>query len=914
MTPAHLGLLTLALLSAVIAADPSVRLDLVQRRTASCPGWLGWPVPGGDGSGPLTRRVPASLVDPDGFSVTLGPAGALGLRGGGECSGDAAAALRESVFTPAERPMELTFSGLRSGPYQLALWLNDARGHVWPPVRIEVTDANGVGRVVAEGQPQTATTDSGQAARALVGIQARDGSEVLVRLLIPPAPKTYVFLSALEVIRPGEPEAALLTELATPRAPRPGLGAADVSPDATLAWADSLAEVRWDLWVGPTADALQPVATGLRQPAWAGRFEPGTTVFWRVEGCLGDRRVPGPLWRFGCGDAIPLEDFEGYHPGLRLSDTWDDGRAGAPGRGPLIALTADGRNSLVIRHPGGEVVLRRALADHPDWSVGGMTHLTACWRGPATAAQPVFRIRLTDDAGQSCVMPPATHGSGRPGGWTSLAATLADAGAVHLATLREMALIVTMPAPGELMIDDLRLERPGRPASPVPACLRTGRLDTLRGAPPAPAAGSADEACLRTDVCVVGGGSGGIGAALAAARAGVRVVLLEREAILGGTSTAGGISNWEPGPGCDLAREIFERLRQRAEGVLCGKPAYQATLTRAGRGNIQFEPEVFHSVVAGMLSATGRCRVLLDTMATEATVDVEAKRVVAVRAVSRDGSRWCVRAGTFIDCTGGAFLCQAAGCDIMLGAEPRSQFGEPSAPETASDRLNALELVYRIRPATTPQRQELPKGQKPRPGGAAWPLPSGDRFVNSCGGLASGQLLLERGYAQARADLEQRALAHWHWLQATSCPDYEFDSFYPMLAVRESHRVVGEYVLREHDLTAGLAEQKLPDIIALADHPMDTHGAGGGLKPVAAPYGIPFRCLVPRGGWRNLLVACRGASFSHVAASSCRLSRTMLALGHAAGLAAAQCAERGVDVPAVDVRAIQQQLGMPAQK
>jgi len=73
------------------------------------------------------------------------------------------------------------------------------------------------------------------------------------------------------------------------------------------------------------------------------------------------------------------------------------------------------------------------------------------------------------------------------------------------------------------------------------------------------------------------------------------------------------------------------------------------------------------------------------------------------------------------------------------------------------------------------------------------------------------------------------------------------------------------------------------------------------------PYGVPYRCLIPK-GWENLLVACRGASLSHIAASSCRLSRTILAFGHAAGLAAAQASAKHCRVGEVDVPAIQAEL------
>ena len=90
---------------------------------------------------------------------------------------------------------------------------------------------------------------------------------------------------------------------------------------------------------------------------------------------------------------------------------------------------------------------------------------------------------------------------------------------------------------------------------------------------------------------------------------------------------------------------------------------------------------------------------------------------------------------------------------------------------------------------------------------------------------------------------------------------------------------------------------------------MDVHGSGRAsvCKELKGPYGVPYRCLIPQ-GMENLLVACRGASFSQIAASSCRLSRTILALGHAAGLAAAQAAKTGVPVAKIDADALRSEL------
>jgi hypothetical protein len=164
----------------------------------------------------------------------------------------------------------------------------------------------------------------------------------------------------------------------------------------------------------------------------------------------------------------------------------------------------------------------------------------------------------------------------------------------------------------------------------------------------------------------------------------------------------------------------------------------------------------------------------------------------------------------------------------------------------------------------------------------------------------------DRAYLECR----RRVRAHWHHLQ-TLWPEfrqYVLAWIAPALGIRESWRIIGETVLTEHDLLAGISAQERQDIIALADHAMDTHGVStgrAGCLEMREPYGVPYRCLIPK-GFTNLLVACRGASFSSLAASSCRLSRTMMQLGQAAGTAAALASDRRValpDVPARELRA-----------
>jgi hypothetical protein len=441
--------------------------------------------------------------------------------------------------------------------------------------------------------------------------------------------------------------------------------------------------------------------------------------------------------------------------------------------------------------------------------------------------------------------------------------------------------------------------------------------------------GQVDE--IETDVCVVGAGSAGIGAAVAAARRGARVVLIEREARLGGTGTNAYVANWEPGPGCSLAEEIYLRMKaDGGAGVATGYPVqtkapmgyilvtdgfpYEATLRRAGipgseYRRVPYKPEAFDRVVRDMLDETGKVTLLDRTTFFQAETNPEKTRVESVLAEASGGRLIRIRAKVFIDSTGCVWLCRALGCEVMLGVDPRSRFDEPSAPEQGSLQLNAISRCYLIRPNKTREHEPAPEADVRFPKCAfvtGWK--DGLQAVNPMP-MLPGRALIDHGYDECLRCSEQMARAHWHWLQQIpEFQGYELAEIAPMLGIRESYRVVTRYVLNENDLLAGLPGQKHDDIIAVADHPCDIHGAGGQLSEVKTAYGIPYRCLLPAGSWSNLLVACRGAGFSKIAASSCRLQRTMLQIGHAAGIAAAMASQRNVPVDRIEVRALVEDL------
>ena len=454
------------------------------------------------------------------------------------------------------------------------------------------------------------------------------------------------------------------------------------------------------------------------------------------------------------------------------------------------------------------------------------------------------------------------------------------------------------------------------------------------------------------DLCVIGAGSGGIGAALAAARMGLSVLLIEKSDTLGGNAVRGGVHNWEPGVGgTSFPFEIYQRLQKIPNAVAIvrmarhcvvpqpGEPAYPggealpdpaATYAdsmqrhslkelspeeKFGRSSafrsIVFEPEAYLRVVGEMLAETGKCTILTNTAFRELRV----KNGSIESLILENGEE--VRASFFVDSTADAKLCQAAGCELMRGQEARDTFGEPDAPEQASSKVNAVTLIYRITPrehaAVDPLMADVPAEcwwQARFPASLNSGYANGDFNMNMLPTM-QGEEFLHLGYPAAYAECRRRVLAHWHNLQTR--PDFpEFQRYTiswiaPALGVRETVRVVGEYILTEHDILKGISRQTDPDIITLADHAMDRHGEGGGCVELREPYGVPYRCLLPK-GINNLLVACRGASFSSIAASSCRLSRTMMALGHAAGVATALAKEKGATLRDVPAEALRQTL------
>ena len=151
------------------------------------------------------------------------------------------------------------------------------------------------------------------------------------------------------------------------------------------------------------------------------------------------------------------------------------------------------------------------------------------------------------------------------------------------------------------------------------------------------------------------------------------------------------------------------------------------------------------------------------------------------------------------------------------------------------------------------------------------------------------------GFDLSAAEWEGRrqvwAIFHWMKSAVPGFDDSYISTIPTQIGVRETRRILGDYVINQDDVIGGA---KFDDAIARSAYPVDIHApTGQGLITSEAPedfYEIPFRCLLAQ-GVENVIVAGRCISATHEGHASTRLTPTCFAMGQAAGLAAAHCAK-----------------------
>lgn len=416
------------------------------------------------------------------------------------------------------------------------------------------------------------------------------------------------------------------------------------------------------------------------------------------------------------------------------------------------------------------------------------------------------------------------------------------------------------------------------------------------------------------DVVVVGAGSAGCVAAITAARAGARVLLLERHGFLGGTSTAvldTFYGFYTPG---SRARKVVGGV---PDDVVAGLRRHGTVVERpnsfgAGTG-VTYHPEHL-KVVWDELTADAGVRVLL--YATVQAAEVTGGRVREVLVATRAGLRR-VRGTVYVDASGDADLCHHAG------------FGYEQAGELAP--AQTLTTTFRMCNVDTARRFAISKKQlaalmRDAAGDYQLPRLDGSDHITPVEGMTATIMTRVDSYekvdgevvnatdpellSRAEATGRRQALEYVRFLR-DRVPGYEHAELATLSAqigVRETRRVYGDYRLTRDDV---LGARQFDDQVALCGAPIEDHHGGADTAwaylPDGAAVGVPLRSLIVRDA-ADTLVAGRCFSATHDAHASVRSMAQCMAMGQAAGEAAALAVETGVPPRAVDVRLLRDRL------
>ncbi len=428
------------------------------------------------------------------------------------------------------------------------------------------------------------------------------------------------------------------------------------------------------------------------------------------------------------------------------------------------------------------------------------------------------------------------------------------------------------------------------------------------------------------DVLIVGGGTAGFIAAIAAARTGANTLLIERGNYLGGQLTGTycttpglfGDSNGDQIIG-GIPWEVMERMEQNGAAII-----------DRDLWKVQIFPEAIKTLAFQMIEES-HAELLLYSGISE--VLLEERRIKGVVFEGKSG-RQIILAKTFIDASGDGDLAYLAGCSydklpkdelwqtsvdlsvvnvdpvkVIAWAENHSDRCFPGSEYDTEnpDQKGIRNMVEILIPN---EDTEIIVGEK--------------EFFKHRGVMPTIKLLIHRNIARIQgsvnidgtdiknltfAEIEGRKRAINHFNQLKAQVDGFEDAFIlgeSHLGVRETRRIRGEYTLTIKDLNSNT---RFSDVIALNCRALDRHMHGDQfeISRLKGNHDIPIRSLIPL-EFDNLLVAGRCLSCDHDAHASLRGAATCMATGHAAGTTAALAAKHNGLIHNVNIQLLQEQL------
>lgn len=431
------------------------------------------------------------------------------------------------------------------------------------------------------------------------------------------------------------------------------------------------------------------------------------------------------------------------------------------------------------------------------------------------------------------------------------------------------------------------------------------------------------------DVVVVGGGPGGIGAAVSAARAGAKTVLIERYGHLGGMAS-GGLVNIIPNLSdiygeqhiAGIVQEIIDRMDTRGAASYPKKTDWGTSErklvdyylnanmghfcvrqnNKLGKEIVLYtavvDPEVLKDELNNMVEEAG-VKLYLHSWGTQPIM--EGNRIKGVIFESKSG-RQAILGKVVIDSTGDGDLLIPCGAEVITEIKRGSRIANLAFAFWITNVDNKKEDEFK---ATQPEKYNELMKKLSEKRGFGW------HFRSLLKGQESVIWFHPHIPAEDQTDVEEmtrmdmdtrkRALITWEFLKKY-VPGYEKSYIMqtaPQLGTTGGRRVVGEYVLTEKDMNS---EEPFDDTIAV--FASNDRGELSGRYPKMF---IPYRCLVPK-NIEGLLVACRAFSSEDSVNTHFNLIPHCLCLGQTAGTAATIALDSGVSVRDVNIKALQKNL------
>ena len=413
------------------------------------------------------------------------------------------------------------------------------------------------------------------------------------------------------------------------------------------------------------------------------------------------------------------------------------------------------------------------------------------------------------------------------------------------------------------------------------------------------------------DIVVCGGGPAGMIAAIAAARSGAKVALIERYAFLGGMATMGYVApisefafNGERVIG-GIPWEFVQRLEYLG-GAFVEWP----------KGNVDFDIELYKLCAQRMLLEAG---VELFMHSSLIGCEMEGKRLCSVIIENKNGLE-SIEAERFIDATGDGDLAWMAGVPMQSNPDgdlqPSSYCFVLSGVDTQSEMMKRYMYHSGKKGSSqcTPVRERLLKAKEKGADlpdfGGPWfnsVMHEGSVAVNIT--RAAADSTDNRDFTRAECRLREDIFRFTEALRRY-VPEFRncyVSSTAPQAGIRESRRILGVHTVTAEEYVSGV---RYEDSISRGAHQIDMHASKGSgqvlIKLEQAAY-VPYRALIA-GGFPNLIVAGRCISADRKALASLRVQASCMGIGQAAGVAAAQSLAQGCSVQDIDIAGLTSKL------